>query len=240
MRIAGVLPPDAPNPMDGLRDRVHALPFPVMGLVAQPSIEDFGGFGLAEGGGPGGTSSITVSVTYMLWRNPDDRDDPVNLAELDDATRAALDMIPPWPRPAWLIESAQRLRYPHLIEVVRTTWDRDASEYTTLAHHLVDHVNHILMNCFREELGLPSGPPPPGYDPFGGDWRATPSAVNPTVTLVVDGAELTASEIDTDPFVYAIGARLAPDRIATVVIPRHDLPYVRLALATVVAPPASG
>lgn len=139
-----------------------------------------------------------------------------------------------------MLEAVERLRYPQLTEAVRTTWDRESSEYTTLTHRLIEHVNHILMNGFREELGLPSGPPPPGYDPFGGDWRATPSAVNPVVTLVVDGAELTASEIDTDPFVYAIGARLAPDRIATVVVPRRDLPYVRLALATVVAPPAPG
>ena len=237
MRNAGVLPPDAPDPMDSLRARVHALPFRAMGLAPQPSLEDFDAFGLTEATDASGPWSITVSVNYTLWRNPDDRADPVNLADLDDATRAALDVEPPWPRPTWMIETVRRMRYPQLSEAVRTTWDRDPSERTTVSHHLVDHVNHILMNHFREELGLPTGPPPPGYDPFAGDWRAAASAVNPRATLVVDGDERAASEIDTDPFVYAIGVRLAADRVATSVIPREDLPYLRLALATRDEPP---
>jgi hypothetical protein len=235
MRFAGVLPPDAPNPMDELRARVRALPFAVMGLAPQPTLEDFGAFSMASRG----TDQITVGVNYTLWRNPDDRNDPVNLAELDDEARAALEAEPPWPRPEWIVEYVERLHYPQLSEPVRTTWDRDASEHTTLAQHLIDHVNHILMNGFREQLGLPTGPPPPDYDPFADDgWRATLVAVNPAATLVVVGVERAASEIDTDPFVYAIGVRLAPDRVATAVIPRDDLPFVRVALATITEPPA--
>ncbi|GAA5209716.1 hypothetical protein GCM10025774_23850 [Microbacterium kyungheense] len=227
-----MLPPDAPDPMDGLRDRVRALPFPVMGLAPQPSIEDFDAFSLAETSGADGASSITVGLNYTLWRNPDDRDDPVNLADLDDEARAGLDVDPPWPRPTWLLDYVERLHHPQLSEAVWTTWDRDPSEQTTPARHLVDHVNHVLMNGFREELGLPVGPPPPGYDPFAGDWRVTASAVNPRATLEVDGTEREASEIDTDPFVYGIGVRLAPDRVATVVVARDHLPYLRVALAT--------
>lgn len=238
MQFAGIVPPDAPDPMDELRKRVRMLPFPVMGLARQPSIEDFGAFSLTEGGGVGGTSSITVGIDYTLWRNPDDRDDPVNLAELDDDARERLEVDPPWPRPAWILEYVERLHHPQLSEAVRTTWDREASEWTTLTHHLVDHVNHILMNHYREELGLPLGPPPPGHDPFTGDWRATATAVNTRAALEVDGAEREASEIDTDPFVYGIGVRLAPDRVATVVVPREHLPYLRVALATRTEPPA--
>jgi len=232
MRFAGVLPSDAPDPMDELRERVRALPFPVMGLEPQPAVEDFGSFSSAEATDADGAWSITVGVNYTLWRNPDDRDDPVNLADLDDEAREQLDVEPPWPRPDWILDHVRRLHFPLLSEAVRTTWDREPSERSTLAHHLVDHANHVLMNGFREELGLPMGPPPPGYDPFSGDWRVTAAAVNTRATVAVDGVEREASEIDTDPFVYAIGVRVAPDRVATAVIPRDHLPYVRVALAT--------
>ncbi|KQM60431.1 hypothetical protein ASE64_01705 [Agreia sp. Leaf210] len=37
-----------------------------------------------------------------------------------------------------------------------------------------------------------------------------------------------AIEIDTDPFVYAIGVELAPDTVLTAVIPRDELQHVRI------------
>ncbi|WP_440708228.1 hypothetical protein [Herbiconiux sp. YIM B11900] len=37
-----------------------------------------------------------------------------------------------------------------------------------------------------------------------------------------------AVEIDTDPFVYAIGVQLARDTVLTAVIPREELQYVRV------------
>ena len=101
---------------------------------------------------------MTVSVTYTLWRNPIDRPDPINLADLDEQARRALEAVPPWPRPAWLVEQVERMRYPQLWEAVRTTWNRDASERSSVRSVLVDHVNYILMNQYRQELGLSDNP----------------------------------------------------------------------------------
>ncbi|WP_375385696.1 hypothetical protein [uncultured Microbacterium sp.] len=217
------MPP--PDPRDAHRELLQVLAFPLMGLVPQPTVEDHDSFAIVEVKDAQGRSQMSVSITYTLWRNPADHDDPVNLAELDEQTRESLDFEPPWERPAWLIEGAQRFRYPMLWEAVRTSWHRDEAEHSPLAQQLVDHADHVLRNQFREELGLPRGP----HSDLA--WQISPSAVNSAVTLEVDGAEVAASEIDTDPFVYAIGARLAPDVVTTVVIARDHLPYVRIALA---------
>ena len=50
------------------------------------------------------------------------------------------------------------MRYPQLREAVRTTWHRDSSERSSVRSVLVDHVNYILMNQFRRELGLSENP----------------------------------------------------------------------------------
>lgn len=225
MRFAGVLPEDAPDPTLETVARLRGLPFQVMSLVPQPCVEDANEIGIGRGTDPHGDTDLTVSITYTLWRNPLDRADPVNLAELDEQTRASLEP-PPWPRPAWLVEKAERLRYPMLWEAVRTTWHRDQSEHNTLAAQLVHHVNYILVNQFREELGLSDMPSPE-------DWQQVkPSAVNRAATLEVDGSAVPAFEVDTDPFVYAVGVELRTDIAATAVIARDHLPFVRLALAT--------
>ncbi|MBD7957908.1 hypothetical protein H9651_09690 [Microbacterium sp. Sa4CUA7] len=39
---------------------------------------------------------------------------------------------------------------------------------------------------------------------------------------------MTGAQIDTDPFVYALGARLPSGGILSAVIPREHLPYVTL------------
>ncbi|WP_156366435.1 hypothetical protein [Microbacterium sp. No. 7] len=227
MRSLGVLPPDAPDPRDATSARLRTLSFPVMGLAPQRTIEDDGAIGFTEGsGGDGGVWHVAVSVGYALWRNPDDRDDPVNLADLDERTRASLEEEPPWPRPAWLVEAAQRMRYRRLWETVRTSWHRDRDERTTLERQLVDHVNYVLMNSFREELGLQPGPLTDRA------WMVSETSVRRGVTLVVDGDAHDACEIDTDPFVYAIGARLSDELVVTVVVPRDDLHHVRIALVT--------
>lgn len=225
MRIVGALPEDAPDPRLESAARVRALWFPVVGLVSQPSIADTGGFGFQETRGTSGHTATAVSRSYTLWRNSDDHSDPANLTDLDEKTRASLDIDPPWPRPAWLIEAAQLMRYPMLWEAVRTSWNRDESDLTTLARQLVDHANHVLRNRFREQLGLQPGPP----DGSGRDWMVTTSAVRAGATARLDGADVHAVEIDTDPFVYAIGFPLREDVVVTAVLPRDELKYLDLA-----------
>ncbi len=224
MQISGLLPEDAPDPRVELESRVGELPFRVLGLVPQPAVQDLGGIGIADAWDAEGRESISVSVTYTYWRNPADHADPVNLAELDDETRASLDTVPPWPRPAWLVEMAQQLRFPLLWEAVRTSWRRAGVDRDWLTQSLVDHVNYILQNRFRSELGI-------AFDrPFDRAWETSVSSVDPTAELEVDGVRVPAVQIDTDPFVYAVGALTGAGTAATVVIPRDHLAGVRLAL----------
>ncbi len=226
MQFAGVLPGDARDPQAEVDLRVRSLPFVVVGLAPQPALEDAGTVGLQESTDEDGWSQVSASVTYQLWRNPANRADPVNLRELDDETRRALEEEPPWPRPAWLIERVQRMRYPLLCETVRTTWSRDVSQYTTVGRQLVEHANYILMNQYREQLRLEPGAIGDGA------WRVTEAAVNPAAAASLNGVEVPAVEIDTDPFVYALELTLDEHTNVTAVIPREHLDYVRIAFAT--------
>lgn len=225
MRLSGILPEDAPDPRVELAERLKLMPIPVMGLVSQPSLEDTDSVGLTYVQEARGYSEITASIMYTLWRNPLDRSDPINLADLDEQTRRSIEDVPPWPRPAWLVEYVERLRYPHLMEAVRTTWHRERSERTSVGKVLLDHVNHILMNQFRRELGL------------GNPWDRPPSAatgltINDQATVFVDGLQVPAVEVDTSPFVYGIGAGLPNGGTVTAVLPRAELSFIQIQFMT--------
>jgi len=224
MRFGGFLPEDAPDPRIALAEKVKLMPVPVMGFVGQPALEDVHmdntmSQGVTE------FSHMRVGISYTLWRNPDRRSDPVNLADLDEAMRRGIEGPFPVPRPAWMVEQVERMRYPLLWEAVRTTWHRDPSEFSVPSRLLVEHANHILTNRFRKELGLGEI----GADRFAA--RLTERAVTPRATVTVDGIELPALEIDTDPFVYAIGVELAPGTVVTAIVPRDDLDYVHIEFA---------
>ena len=195
-------------------------------MKPQPALEDDDMFGFFESSGAGGTSELAVSISYTLWRNPADPDDPINLAELNEQMRVAIEEEPPWPRPTWLIERVQRMRYPNLYEVVQTSWNRETSPYVSLSYQLVARANHVLMNQFREALGVPSGPS------IDGAWKVSETAVKPGASLEVDGRMLPAIEIETDPLVYAIGAEVGDRLVVTVVVPRDELQFIELALST--------
>lgn len=222
MRFGGFLPEDAPDPRIAQAEKVKLMPVPIMGFVPQPTLEDANMENVMSQQGTTGLSQMSVSINYTLWRNPEDRSDPVNLADLDQLTRRALDEPAPRPRPAWLIEMVERRRYPMLWEAVRTTWTRDASEFSTPSRLLMDHANHLLMNGFRNELGLGETDVDRFVSPL------TEKAINQEAVLTIDGAEVPALEIDTDPFLYAIGAELSTDTVLTAVVPRAELPYIRL------------
>ena len=169
---------------------------------------------------------MTASVTYTLWRNPADRSDPINLAGLNQQAGRTVEDAPPWPRPAWLVEQVKRMRYPQLWEAVRTTWHRDPSQRTSVRSVLVDHVNYVLMNQYRQELGLSHSPwdqPAPAV---------TDRMVNGQVSVFGNGAEVPGAEIDTDPFVYGIGAELAGGGVVTAVLPRAELKRIPIQFTT--------
>lgn len=223
MESRGVLPADVPDPRIQQNRRLRDMPSPIVGLIVQPSLEETDSFGISNGSDGDGYTEFSVSITYTLWRNPADRSDPVNLAVLDEEKRAAIETVTPWPRPAWLIEQIQRMRYPQLWEAVRTTWSRGGTADTSLAQRLVDHANDVLNNQYPDQpirAGLSTAP------------RVTPNSVNSTVTVAVDGDPTPAAEIDTDPFVYAIGAETAPRTVVTAVLPRSELQHIQIRFGT--------
>src|SRR5262249_7606316 len=116
VRFAGILGEDAPDPRLEWIEQARQMPVPIIGLVPQRHREDWGAIGVGTGTRNGVLDMCEVSVGYTLWRNPDDHDDPVNLASLDFPDESE----PPWPRPQWLIEQVRRMRYPMLWECVRT------------------------------------------------------------------------------------------------------------------------
>src|SRR5947209_5988370 len=113
MQFAGVLPEDAPDPRLQREAMLKNMPIPVVDFPGQRALQvaDVGVSSVTDGGR---YYSMTASVSSTLWPNPDDKSDPANLAELDDATRRSLEQVPPWPRPPWLIERVERMRYPLL------------------------------------------------------------------------------------------------------------------------------
>lgn len=108
-----------------------------------------------------------------------------------------------------------------LWEAVRTTWQRDDSEYSTLDARLVHHANYVLMNQFREELGL-------GPHDCDSPARTSERVIRRGVDVAIDGLVFSGAEIDTDPFVYAVGAKLPSGGTLTAVVPREHLPYLAL------------
>ena len=224
MDWVGILPEDAPDPRAEWVEDLKRMPIPVLGLAPQPSLEDTDSVSLNSVLDDRGYCEMTASITYTLWRNPDDRSDPLNVVDLDEETGRAMEEVPPWPRPPWLIEQMERLRYPQLWEAVRTTWQREP--HSSLQYLLADHVNHILMNQYRQELW-------PGSNPF--EQHAplvTGRMVNGQARTVVNGVSVPGAEVDTDPFVYGIGARLAGGGVVTAVLPRAELKRIQVRFTT--------
>jgi hypothetical protein len=214
MRFAGIVGEDEPDPRLRWREQARELPVPIVGLVPQPHVEDWGAIGVGTGTRNGELDSCEVSISYTLWRNPDQPDDPVNLAELDERQRRALDNEPPWPRPPWLLEQDRRMRYPMLWECVRTQWSRLPPEPGAIGAQLAGHVNNVLINRFPEAPEV--------------DERSVESGI----PVRVDGGTRTGVRIDTDPNVYGVGVELDAQRSLTAVIPRDALPYLEVAFAT--------
>ncbi|GAA4471531.1 hypothetical protein [Phytohabitans houttuyneae] len=226
MRFAGVGGEHEPDPRLEWREQARRMPVPVFGLVPQRHAEDWDAIGLGSGTVNGVLESCEVSVTYTLWRNPDDPDDPVNLAELDDEQRRALAEQPPWARAPWLEEQVRRMRYPALWECVRTRWTREPGEFDTVRALLVEHVNHIVANQFRRTRVVGDHPP------YEVDSPVNERCAEPGIPVVVDGVTRDGLRIDTDPDVYGVGVDLDPHTVLTAAVPRDDLPYLQMAFAT--------
>ena len=201
------------------------MPVPIFGLVRQPHLEDWDAIGIGSGTRDGVLESCEASISYTLWRNPDERGDPVNLAELDQGQRRAVEVEPPWPRPQWLVEQVRRMRYPMLWECVRTHWSREPRAFDSAPVLLVAHVNDILVNRFEQTRVVGDDAPHHLADPV--DQRC----VEPDVPVLVDGMAREGFRIDTDPDVYGLGVGLDAHTVLTAAIPREALTYVEVAFA---------
>jgi hypothetical protein len=225
MHFRGRREADAPDPALENIEQARRMPVPVLGLVPQRHLEDWDAFGVASSSHDGELDSCEVSISYTLWRNPHNIDDPRNLAELDDEQRAALSVDLPSDRPPWLIERVRRMRYPLLWEAVTTHWHPEPTAYDSVEARLAAHVNHILMNGFRatrvhgEVAGELDSPVDERHVEHG-------------VRLLVNGYERSGIRIDTDPDVYGVGVALDDASCVTAVVPRDELRFIDLAFAT--------
>lgn len=227
MERAGYLAEDAPDPRERDRARYRELGVAAAALVPQPHVEESGelSFTVSRSGPPDGPQVVTevgISRTSVLWRNPADKDDPVNLAELDAGMREALAVVIDRPVPPWFAEARRMLRFPRLWEGVQTWWRPE--DPPTPGERLIGHAEYVLSNRFREQLGLVDGPEL---------WPAPipPAALQPH-EVVVDGAPRPGLLLDTDPFVLGLATELDDGRVVTVVVPRDDLPLLTLALVS--------
>lgn len=221
MRIAGRLAEDAPDPRLARLELIRGLGVAAAGLVPQRHLEERGETGYTSAGA-GVPEELSIGRSYLLWRNPDDHDDPVNLADLDETTRATLAAPLDRPIPDWLREARFMMRYPRLWEAVQTHWVRPGGERRTVEERLIAHTEYVLTNSYRERLGL---------EPMEWVTPIPPAALQPA-PVVVDGAPRDGLLFDTDPFVLALGTELVDGRVVTVVVPRDELPLLTLELAS--------
>jgi hypothetical protein len=213
--------PAPPSPDEVARD----FPGPVIALASQNTLEE-ASIGTTLQRSNGREVMRTATITYTLWRNPLDYSDPANLAELSEETRSALGAEPIGPLPDWMIEARDRMRYPALWDAVSTTRIADASAmpWHTAEHALVEHVNYIVTNSFREERVR---------DEFPGELvgPVTERSIERGIPVSIDGVDVSGMRIDTDAHVFGIAADLG-DRVLTAAIARDHLPFVRLEFVT--------
>lgn len=210
--------------MEGNRAAAAALGVRVAGLAPQWHLEDWGVSGMTttQSGISAGaqTTGASFSRMYTFWANPADRSDPANLAVLDENTRSAMDVSESVALPEWIERQRQRIRYPSLWEAVHTHWLADGDAPRDPAELLRHHVDYVLHNQFRDEYGI---------DPLAPGWNelVSPAAVQQAL-MNIDGVALPGFMIDTDAFVFGIGAPLADGRVVTAVIDRSFLSDVRV------------
>jgi hypothetical protein len=226
MHFAGAVSSDQPDPMEEWRKQARALGIPVAGLAPHRHLEDWGISGVTMNASDDSridepvVQSATLSRSYTVLRNPDSRDDPVNLADMEESLTAAVDRRTPDDRPAWMVRLLERMRYPMLWEAVQTHWSPTPEEWD-INELLTAHVDFVLHNRFRAENGL--------GDPTAERWVSLVKrdAARPS-EVIVDGAVANGVIIDTDPFVFGIAAPLDDKRVFTAVVTRAFLDLVPL------------
>lgn len=192
---------------------------PVIGFLRQPALSELGVGTVGSSRNGGVVTPESVAISYTLWRHPQDRFDPANLAHPNSHERDVLEQEPVTPLPDWMREFRRLARYPSLWEAVMTTRVLDADRQTPESV-LVLHTNHILLNTFREQRVV--------GDVTGELDRPVAEHHIERGSVSIDGHTVPGLQIDVDPHVYAVGADLG-DRILTAVLARDHLPHIVLA-----------
>jgi len=214
-----VAPDDFPMPEIPTIDSVaRAFPVLLATLAPQPSVREVG-VGERSSTRDGVLDRQSALITYAVLRNPADLDDPVNHVPL--APEVAEAIRSPSPRlPPAIVETLPWMRFPQLWEAVQTHVPRES--WQSLPERLAEHMVNVLMNAFRDERVPDPGTPWEVTDAPLAD-RAEPA------TVVVDGVETTGIRIP-DEHVLGVAVDLG-DAVATVVLAKHLLPHLDVALA---------
>jgi hypothetical protein len=195
----------------------EAFGLPVFALAPQSGLAE-SGFGTV--GSNDGTHEVTIS--YSVFRNPDDHNDPVNFTPNVAEVLNAIEQAERNSQPEWFTAGLRRMRFPILWEAVCTA-RTDIGEPLSLAERLAAHINHVVMNtCAHRrhpEINFPSTLTNP---------VAATDAL-PGRLLRVDSADVSAIQIDTD--VDVTGWAFATAHSAVLIaLPREFLPLVDLRL----------
>ena len=216
---------DRADPREMWREQARVLGLSAAGLVPQRHLEDWGITSVQSSRSGESAETVRISRMYTVWRDPDDRQDPSDLRPLDaDFLRMSTEAVPD-DLPAWMSWMRDRARYPSLWEAVQTHWssaDANRPEPPDVGTKLVHHVDYVLHNRFRAEHGL-GHPTEEPWTPLVQRAAVQPTDVVVDSTTVTDGVM-----IDTDAFVFGIGAPLPDGRSFTAVVPRSLLDLVTL------------
>ncbi len=217
-----VRPEDLPAPPTP--DEVAAaFAVPLLTFSPQPAVEE--GYVSRSGEYSNAGPDLDVAtLSYTLWRNPLNHSDPVNLVELSEEMRVALAVEPVRPLPPWVMQIRDRMKYPQLWDAVRTTHLPRPSTFHTAPAALVEHVNYIVMNMFREER-MRGEFPGELFDP------AFERHIEHGVPVMLDGVPVPGMRLDTDPHVLGLAVDLG-DTFLTAAVPRMWLPLLRLEFVT--------
>jgi hypothetical protein len=199
---------------------------PLFTFAPQATLEEWGVNRVTSTPAGGAESLADASLMYTLWRNPDDRADPVNRGPLTGAELAALDEPTPRPLPPALEDVRQRMRWPSLWEAVMTTPMRPEgprAHVKDVEGVLLRHAEHIIANTFRDARTGGTFPTVVSDSPTARDLEPA--------EIEVDGVLVDGLRLDRDAHVVAVGAQVG-DRILTAVIPRAEVDHVRLAFVT--------
>lgn len=221
--IPGITARDLPVPPT-IDQVVQEFGAPVFTLVSQPHLVEASAGAFSMGGVP-----VEVSLNYCVYRHPDAPEDPSNFADDIKATRSAIDTATAAGQPAWFVDTLQRMMYPMLWEAVRTVklgFDPDRP----LAERLAEHVNHVVINTVESRRqSSPDALPRL-------DHEIMARHAQPGSTLNIDGTDVDALTIDTDPNVIGWAADV-DDCAVLVAVSRDFADMIDITLHRRRAPP---